>query len=134
MNGKPFLDSNILIYTVSGDDRRKALAGELTAGGGIISVQVLNEFVNVARKKLRRSWPDIEAALAQFRIVLDPPLPLTMVTHESGVRLARRYRLSFYDSLIVASAMEARCDLLLSEDMADGTTIGGVTIHNPFRA
>lgn len=132
MNGKPFLDSNVLIYTVSDDDPRKATAEELIAAGGLISVQVLNEFVSVASKKLRRSWPEIEAALAELRALLDPPLPLTLATHESAVALARRYRLSFYDALIVASAAEAGCRELLTEDMADGMTIGGVTIRNPF--
>jgi predicted nucleic acid-binding protein len=134
MNGKPFLDSNILLYTVGSDDPRKAIAETVTAAGGVISVQVLNEFVNVARKKLRRSWPEIEAALDEFRVLLNAPLPLTVATHDSAVALSRRYRLSFYDALIVASAAEAGCRLLLSEDMADGMTVGGVTIRNPFRA
>lgn len=133
MNGKPFLDSNILLYTVSNDDPRRAIAEAVTAAGGLISVQVLNEFVNVARKKLHRSWPEIEAALDEFRVLLDPPLPLTVATHESSVALSRRYRLSFYDALIVASAAEAGCQLLLTEDMADGMQIGGLTISNPFR-
>jgi predicted nucleic acid-binding protein len=133
MNGKPFLDSNILLYTVSNDEPRKAVAEAVTAAGGLISVQVLNEFVNVARKKLRRAWPDIEAALGEFRVLLDAPLPLTVATHDSAVALSRRYGFSFYDALIVASAAEAGCTLLLSEDMADGMTIGGVTIRNPFR-
>jgi len=70
--------------------------------------------------------------LTEIRALLDPPLPLTVATHESAVALARRYRLHIYDALIVASAAEAGCGELLTEDMSDGMTIGGVTIRNPF--
>jgi predicted nucleic acid-binding protein len=133
MSDKLFLDTNILLYAVGDDDPRRAIAEELVAAGGVISVQTLNEFVSAGRGKFRWPWPRIEEALASFRTLLDPPLPLTADTHESAVGIARRYRLHIYDALIVASAAGSRCDLLLTEDMADGTRIAGVTIRNPFR-
>jgi predicted nucleic acid-binding protein len=107
---------------------------ELVATGGKTSVQVLNEFVAVLRRKWRWSWVDIDEALAGLRDLLDPPLPLTMQTHEAAMSLARQHNFNIYDALIVAAALRAKCRLLLTEDMADGMTIGELTIRNPFRA
>ena len=101
------------------------------AAGATISVQVLNEFVNVARGKLGWSWPDIETMLSlvgRTRRVLD----LSVATHEAAVALARDHGLSFYDALIVAAALEAGCDILYTEDMQHGRKFGGLTIVNPF--
>lgn len=132
MNGQPFFDTNVLLYAFAIDDPHAAVARGLLSNGGKISVQVLNEFASVFRGKLRKSWSVTEAALTEVRGLLDPPLRLTVATHESAVALSRRYQLSFYDALIVASAAEAGCRELLTEDMSDGMTIGGVTIRNPF--
>jgi predicted nucleic acid-binding protein len=128
---RPFLDTNILVYAVS-DDRRQQRAQELLAAGGTISVQVLGEFANVLRNKLRKEWPDIEAALEDICVVLDPATPLTVVTHRVARTIARDHGLSFYDALIAAAALEAKCDTLLSEDMQDGRIIPGLKITNPF--
>lgn len=95
---------------------------------------MLNEFAHVAVRKLRRSWEDVETALGAFRRLLDPPIPLTVAVHEKAIALARDHRFSLYDALIVAAATQAGCRLLLSEDMADGATIDGLTIRNPFKA
>lgn len=133
MNAKPFLDTNVLVYAFAADDRRSPKADELIAWGGTISVQVLNEFAHVAVRKLRRSWADTETALGAFRRLLDPPIPLTVGLHEKAIALARNHRFSFYDALIVAAAMQAGCRLLLTEDMADGAAIDGLTIRNPFK-
>lgn len=132
MNAKPFLDTNVLVYAFAADGRRSSKADELVARGGTISVQVLNEFVNVSMRKLRRSWGDVEKALGAFRQLLDPPIPLTVALHERAIALARDRRFSFYDALIVAAAMQAGCRLLLTEEMANGETINGLTIRNPF--
>jgi len=127
-----FFDTNVLVYTVS-TDRRKATARLLLGGGGLISVQVVNEFIYVARKKLRHSWPAIVIALAEFRAVFNAILPLTIDTHAQAVTLARDHGVSIYDALIVAAALEAGCSILYSEDMQDGRTFEGLTIRNPFR-
>jgi antitoxin MazE len=75
----------------------------LSGGGGYASVQVLNEFVHVARRKLRHDWPLIEFALQQVRMSLDDIVPITLDTHASALALARSHGFAFYDSLIVAS-------------------------------
>lgn len=128
---RPFLDTNILVYAVS-NDPRQARAQELLTAGGTISVQVLNEFTNVLLNKLRRGWPEIEAALEDVCAVLAPAAPLTVAMHQAARNLARDHGLSFYDTLIAAAALEAGCDTLLSEDMQDGRVIPGLRIVNPF--
>jgi predicted nucleic acid-binding protein len=132
MNARPFLDTNVLVYAFAANDARGAVAEALVAAGGIVSVQVLNEFVNVSRKKLRRSWADVQAALDALGTLLDPPLPLTAELHRRAVALARRHAFAFYDSLIIAAASQAKCRVLYTEDMQDGRTIAGVTVRNPF--
>jgi predicted nucleic acid-binding protein len=134
MNIKPFLDTNILVYAVVSEDHRSAVAKDLIANGGVVSVQVLNEFVNVARRKLRRDWGQIEGALDLLRRLLDPPVPLTIDLHESAIILAREHRLAFYGALIVAAASRADCSVLFTEDMQDGKRMGALTIRTPFLA
>jgi predicted nucleic acid-binding protein len=113
-------------------DARKQRAVECLGCGGFVSVQVLNEFVHVARRKLRHDWPQIELALGLFRASFDDVLPVTLNTHTAAVSLAREHGLSFFDALIVAAAIEGGCDTLFSEDMQHGRSIGGLGIVNPF--
>lgn len=132
MNGRTFLDTNVVVYAFTSDDPRSEKAKALLAAGGIISIQVLNEFVNVSRTKTHRQWDEIEDALGALRVLLAPPRPLTMEVHETAIVVAREYGYHFYDSLIVASALRAGCSLLYSEDFHHGQTIDQLTIHNPF--
>jgi predicted nucleic acid-binding protein len=133
MSAKPFLDTNVLIYAFSSGDPRTERAEAILAAGGIVSVQVLNEFVNVLRCKLRWGWDEITAALAVLSTLLAPPLPLSVAVHDAAFALARDRGFAFYDALIVAAAQAAGCRILLSEGMQDGQTIDGrLTIRNPF--
>ena len=134
MPGERFFDTNILIYAFAADDRRSARAEALLFEGGVIGVQVLNEFTNVARRKLGWDWPQVEAALAVIGELTGPARALTAEIHASAVKVARSHTISFYDALIVAAATEAGCQLLLSEDLQHGRKLGGVTIRNPFLA
>ena len=128
-----FLDSNVLIYTLAENDPREAVAAGLLARGGIVSVQVLNEFAAVARRKLRLSWPETVQVLASVRALCPSPRPLTLDTHEAALGIAGRHGFQIWDALIVASALEAGCATLLSEDLQDGQVIEGcLTIRNPF--
>lgn len=130
MSVKSFLDTNVLLYAFS-EDARANRAEELLRGGGIISVQVLNEFVNGSRK-LNRRWPEIDQGLADIRALLQPPIPLTVKLHERAIALARQHKFAIYDSLIIAAAIEADCDVLYTEDMQHGRKIDALTIQNPF--
>ena len=133
MNAKAFLDTNIIIYAFSSNDPRRDKAEALLHAGGIISVQVLNEFVNVSRRKIHRDWDEIQDALTILKALLDPPQPLTIDTHEVAIGVAREYGFGFYDALIVAAALRAGCPMLYSEDLHAGQVIERLTIHNPFR-
>ncbi len=127
-----FLDTNILIYAFALDDPRSEKAEALLSAGGVISVQVLNEFVNVSRRKLRRDWNEIEEALGVLKTLLGAPQPLTIETHEAAIPIARDHGFSFYDSLIIAAAHRAGCSILYSEDLQHGYAIEQLTICNPF--
>jgi predicted nucleic acid-binding protein len=126
-----FLDTNVLIYaqqTGEKPDRARALLAQ----GGRLSVQVLNEFAVVARRKQGKNWDDIAAAIEDVLMLVDPPLPLTLDLHSAARTLAQDHQLSFYDALIIAAALEAGCETLWSEDLQHGRVIGGMTIRNPF--
>ena len=132
MSGKVFFDTSVLIYAITGDDARSAQAENLLAAGGNLSVQVLNEFAAVARRKLNMSWKEISEALDAVRVLCEPPGPLTIRIHDAAVRIAECYGYYIYDSLILAAALDAKCTLVYSEDMQDGQTIDSLTIRNPF--
>ena len=133
MPGSRFFDTNILIYAFAADDPRSARAEALIADGGVIGVQVLNEFTNVTRRKLRWQWRQIEAAFAVIEELLGPARPLTTAIHARAVVLARDHELSFYDALIVAAALDAGCEVLCSEDLQHGQKFGALKVENPFR-
>jgi predicted nucleic acid-binding protein len=133
VDGGVFFDSNVLIYTLAQNDPRQSVARGLVAAGGTISIQALNEFANVARRKLGLSWQETAKALIAIRALCRPPLPITLATHEAALGIAGTFGYRFYDSLIIASALEAGCATLYSEDMQDGQVIeGALTIRNPF--
>jgi predicted nucleic acid-binding protein len=132
MPAERFLDTNILIYAFAANDSRNARAEALIADGGVIGVQVLNEFTNVTRRELTWDWKQVEAALGVIEDLLGPVRPLTAEIHAEAVTLARDHRLSFYDALIVAAAADAGCRLVFSEDLQHGRKFGAVTIENPF--
>jgi len=129
---RPFFDSNVLLYAVKSGDPRTERALGLLAGGGIISVQALNEFANVARRKLGQSWSEVREKLGAIRVLCEVR-PLTLAAHERALAIAERYGYGIYDALHLASALEAGCSLLYSEDMQDGQKIEGLMIRNPFR-
>jgi predicted nucleic acid-binding protein len=128
-----FFDTNILIYAFAANDPRSARAEALIAGGGVIGVQVLNEFTSVTRRKLHWQLKQIEAALAVIEELLGPARPLTAAIHTRAVALARDHELSFYDALIAAAAMDAGCEVLCSEDLQHGRKFGTLRVDNPFR-
>jgi predicted nucleic acid-binding protein len=129
-----FLDSNVLVYAFTTDPRAEA-ARALLRRGCLISVQGLNEFANVARRKLRRPWPEIRDALAAIRLLCPIVLPLDAATHGAALDLAEQNGFAMFDALVVAAALRADADTLWSEDMQDGMIVNAkLRIANPFRA
>ena len=133
MPARAFFDTNVLIYALAKGDPRSKRAEELLAAGGVLSVQILNEFVSVARRKILMSWSEVMEALGVIRVLCSTPLPLTVDTHEAALKIAEKHGYGIYDALVVATALEAGCETLYSEDLQDGQTINGqMTIRNPF--
>jgi predicted nucleic acid-binding protein len=129
-----FFDTNVLVYLASGDAAKADRAETVIAGGGDISVQVLNEISSVARRKMHLSWAETREFLDTLRSLFIVH-PLTVQTHETGIDLAERYGLSIFDAMIAASALQAGCKTLWSEDMQHGMMLdAGLRIINPFRA
>jgi predicted nucleic acid-binding protein len=132
MNGRPFLDTNVILYAFRRDDPRGEMAESLLSSGGTWSVQVLNEFVAVARRKFDKSWEEVRRALDILRVFCPEPAPLTAETHERAVQIAERYGYSIFDSLIIAAALQVGASILYSEDLRDDQVIEGLRIRNPF--
>jgi predicted nucleic acid-binding protein len=128
-----FIDSNVLLYSASTDERKAQRADAVIAEGGVISVQVLNEILNVARRQRTRSWTEVCGFLQGLRQLLNVR-PLTVADHDLSLSLIERYQLATYDGMIVASALHAGCTTLWSEDMHHGLVVERqLTIRNPFR-
>ena len=133
------LDTNILVYAFGAKkstvpEPRIAMAEQIVMLGGVVSIQVLNEFVQVCHRKADLSWVQILGSLEVIKDLCGRTIPLTIETHEAAVDLSRRHSFNIYDSLILAAAMQAGCTTLYTEDMQHGQTIGKLTIVNPFLA
>jgi predicted nucleic acid-binding protein len=128
-----FFDTNVLLYLLSGDQAKANAAETLVSSGGIVSVQVLNEFASVATRKLRMLIPEVREVLGTVRR-LCAVYSLSVESHDQGLEVANRYQLSVYDAMIVASAQQAGCKFLYTEDLQHGMAILGLTIRNPFNA
>jgi predicted nucleic acid-binding protein len=129
-----FFDTNVLVYLLSSDAKKADRAETLLADGGVISVQVLNEFVSVARRKLGVSWPDLHDILGVLKAALRVE-PVTLATHERALEIAARYKIGIYDALILAAARLAECETVYSEDLQHGQRIeAALRIRNPFKS
>jgi predicted nucleic acid-binding protein len=133
MPAKPFFDTNVLIYAVARNDPRNKRAEQLLASGGVLGVQVLNEFVSVARRRMLMPWSDVRKALDAFQVLCPAPLPITIEMHEASLKIAQKHGFNIYDALVIAAALQAGCATLYSEDLQDGQIIDHkLTIRNPF--
>jgi predicted nucleic acid-binding protein len=131
---RAFLDTNILVYLYSNTeiDKRNCALSVVDMYDRIISTQVLNEFCNVCIRKLKFPIPSISITLQticqKFSVAKIDNFSISMALH-----IHEKYGYAYYDSLIIASALEGNCQYLLSEDMADGQVIEGrLTIRNIF--
>jgi predicted nucleic acid-binding protein len=139
MNDRCFLDTNIFIYSIDRRDRVKEqkaaelIRDSLSSLKGVVSFQVVQEFFNVASKRLVASM-SIEAAQLYLERVFLPLLRVHSSAALYGEALAfqGRYRLSWYDSLIICSALHAECTILYSEDLQHNQKFGKLRIVNPF--
>jgi predicted nucleic acid-binding protein len=139
MSGRFFLDTNIFVYSFDASSPKKAAQAQklirnaLATGGGIVSYQVVQEFFIVALRRFSKPMSSLDAQ--QYLSTTFRPL---LAVHSSpalygeALRIGARFKLPWYDSLIVASAIEGECGVLYSEDFQDGQQIGSLTLSNPF--
>jgi predicted nucleic acid-binding protein len=127
----PFFDTNVLLYLLSGSEAKAERTLALLESGGVISVQVLNEFASVAIGKKAVDFREVREILSILRAVC-AVRSLDFETHERGLDVAERYRFSIYDSMIIAAALQAGCSILYTEDLSSGQRIEQLTISNPF--
>jgi predicted nucleic acid-binding protein len=133
MSGRVFFDTNVLIYILASGDSRGKRAEQLFLDGGVVSVQVLDEFTDVARRKIHMSWEEVKDALQVIRIFCPEPVPITIDTHDLALRIAEEHQIRIYDALIVASALETNCRTLYTEDFQDRLLVENqLEIRNPF--
>lgn len=129
-----FLDTNILVYEWDErDPRKQGIARDLVRKSwrqGVVSSQVLQEFAAVMLKKLRASPAQIQPIIESYRV-----FSFVVIDHEliiSALDLAGQHSLSFWDGLIVESAVRSGCKTLYTEDLNSGQVLHGVTVVNPF--
>jgi predicted nucleic acid-binding protein len=128
------IDSNIAVYAFSDGGRKARIAVDVLGRADFISVQVLNEFASVAARKQGRPWPEIEAKVADIRASVGRVIPIEESANADALRLAHRYRLSFYDALMLAVALQGGARTIFSEDMQHGLVIDDtLRILDPFR-
>ena len=139
MNGRFFLDTNIFVYSFDASSPKKATQSRklirtaIATGGGVVSYQVVQEFFNIALRRFSKPMSSVDAEQylsTTFRPLLS--VHSSQALYGEALRIGARFQLPWYDSLIVASAIEGQCGVLYSEDFQDGQRIGSVTISNPF--
>ena len=130
-----FIDSNVLIYSLLEDDPRFAAAIDILEQRPITSVQAVNEMVSVSRAKYRVDWPRLNRAVDLVEQLVSVIHPLLPEDNREARRLAERYKLQWWDSLLLAVALRTGASRFLSEDLQHGQVIEErLTVVNPFRA
>ena len=139
MSAEDFLDTNIFVYMLDGSDdfkRRRAeelVQRSLSRGTGCISYQVVQETLNVAIRKLGFAEDDSRTLLADVLAPLWTVQP-SVDLYAQGLGVRARYGFGFYDSIIVAGAIQSGCTRLYTEDLQHGQRIQSMTIQDPFRS
>lgn len=139
MNGRFFLDTNVFVYSFDASAPAKArratelIRRAVATGKGIVSYQVVQEFFNVALRRFAQPMTVAEAE-RYLATVFRPLLAVhaSQSLYLEALRLCERYRLSWYDALIVAAAIEGQSSLLLSEDLQHGQRFDDLRVQNPF--
>lgn len=132
MSAPPFLDTNVVLYafTPSGD---KTIAAErILLQGGVVSVQILNELTSISRTKFKMNWDEVGLVIHDTTTMCPNPQALTYEVYLQAARISQRYGFSIWDGTILASALDAGCATLYTEDLQHGQIVEGLRIENPF--
>lgn len=139
MSDRFFLDTNIFVYSFDSAESAKSLRANelirdaLASGKGVVSYQVVQEFLNVALRRFARPMTPLQTE-QYLSITLIPLLAVhsSRSLYLQALRFCRDHSVSWYDSLILAGALEARCKILFSEDFQSGQRFGDLRVENPF--
>lgn len=139
MKGKYFIDTNIIVYAFDESSPKKQaralrlIEEALVKGVGVLSTQVVQEFLNVALKKFAvpLRWDHAQMFLTTVLAPLCNIFP-SIDGYQEALLIHSQTGFGFYDSLIVSSAIKAECEILYSEDLQHGRTVRGTRIINPF--
>lgn len=134
MNGRAFIDTNIILYLYSNEEDKRDIALDILSNHmSFISFQVINEFINVAKKKLKRSQREILIAVDEIMaacLLIDFSRDII----EKAVQISERFKFSYYDSRIISSGLRAECPVLYTEDLQHNQIIENrIKIINPFQ-
>lgn len=137
MNGKSFIDTNVVVYLFDADEpdkqrRARTVIRSAATAELVVSTQVLSEFYVTVTRKLPRPLDGVSAARAVDYLGRFEVVTVDKALVRSAIEASRTAQLSYWDALIVESAVGAGCARLLTEDLASGTTIGGILVENPF--
>lgn len=135
MTGRTFVDTNVLAYAFdTAEPAKRSIALELLGSGLplVVSTQVLGEFFVAVTRKLATPLPVARAKEAIDELTRNPVVATDVTLVVAAVETARAHQLSYWDALIIDAAATAGCDRILTEDLADGATLRGVRIENPF--
>ncbi|SHO81109.1 Programmed cell death toxin MazF like [hydrothermal vent metagenome] len=132
MRDKIFIDTNILLYLYDVDGEKKSIAKEILKSNYYISTQVLNEFSNISLKKLKLNTDELDTILEKI-IEKTRLFIFDEQTIRFAIKIKDKYKFQYYDSLIIATALENNCNILYSEDMQHNQQIESLTIINPFK-
>jgi len=140
MIDKIFLDTNILVYMFDKSEEqkheliKKLITDQLPVSRFFLSIQVINEFINVTSKKIANPIPiSKQSEILDLLNELFFIVPLNLSTSYKAIELSGKYKLSFWDSLIISSALENNCSIIYSEDMQEGLIIEDkLTLKNPL--
>ena len=128
------LDTNVAIYAFDGANPKAPVARAVLANASFVSVQLLNEFANVTVRKRGRSWADAHWGVSRIETAVPEVRAISAAETLDALRIGERYRLSFYDALMLAVALAGGAEIFYSEDMKHGLVVDGrLRIVDPFR-
>lgn len=139
MSARVFLDTNVFVYSFAGTGSAKArtaaqlIRKAISTRTGVVSYQVVQEFFNVALRRFAQPMTTAEAEqylATTFRPLL--AVHSSMALYAEALQIVRRFKLSWHDALIVASAVASDCEVLYSEELQDGQELGHLRVSNPF--
>jgi predicted nucleic acid-binding protein len=134
MSAPPFFDTNVVLYALTPSGDKTMVAERMLLQGGVVSIQVLNELTSVSCTKFKMNWGEVKQVIQGTTMLCPNPKALTYEIYLEARRISERYGFSIWDGMVLASALDAGCATLYTEDLQPGQIVEGLRIENPFLA